>query len=192
MFEDRQQAGLLLARALAKYQGKEAVIFALPRGGVAVGSEIARCLKLPLDIVISRKIGQPLNPEYAIAAVSESGFLVENEIETQKVDERWLERAVEVEMEEAKRRRRVYSAKSLPKTLRSKIAIIVDDGLATGLTLKAAIKEIRSLKPEKIIVAVPVAPEETVDELKKSIGAYYRKFPQLTDKEVVSFLKTAD
>ena len=196
--------GFLLAGALAKYQNKDVVLFSLPRGGMAVGAEISGNLKFPHDIVVVRKIGHPFNPEYAIAAVSESGYLVANEKETFRVDESWLEKAVEDERLETERRRREYSEKKLPATIKGKIAIIADDGLVTGLTIKASIKEIRALQPKKLIVAVPVAPEETCRNLEKvadkvivtkrdksfrgSIGAYYRNFPQLTDKEVISIL----
>jgi predicted phosphoribosyltransferase len=205
MFEDRQQAGLLLAKLISKRPLENAVIFALPRGGVAVGAEIGQLLKLPVEIVVTRKIGHPYNPEYAIAAVSESGFVVENEQETSRVDEHWFERAIEVEQEEANRRRRIYLPGKLPKSLKGKTAIIVDDGLATGLTIKAAIKEIGSLDPNKLVVVVPVAPAETVTALDMlvndvivvknekifagAIGAYYKDFPQLKDEEVISLLK---
>lgn len=204
MFEDRQHAGILLAHLLAKYKSENPIIFALPRGGVAIGAEIAKALNLPLEIVIAKKIGHPHNPEMAIAAISESGCIAENEVETQKVDERWLERAFEIEKEESERRRVEYLNHPIPP-LHDKTVIITDDGLATGLTLKAAIKELKQYGPKQIIIAVPVAPAEATVEFKKycndivvvnsdkhfqgSVGAYYKKFPQLTDLDVDKLLK---
>lgn len=205
-FFDRRDAGRQLGELLSKkYHGKNVVICALPRGGVVVGVEIAKMLKAPLELVIPRKIGHPMSPEYAIAAVTEHGEIVAHREEVSNVDKKWLEGAVQREIEEARRRRTLYLGKRISISLEGKIAIIVDDGIATGLTMQAAIRDIKNKKPAKIIVAVPVAPQETVGELQKevdgvvvldapedyagAVGAYYRDFPQIEDDEVITLLK---
>ncbi|OGY57011.1 MAG: phosphoribosyl transferase [Candidatus Colwellbacteria bacterium GWA2_46_10] len=203
-FKDRQDAGRQLARALREYSDGDSVIYALPRGGVVLGSEIANTLHIPLDLVITRKIGHPSNPEYAICAVSEDGELVCNEVEKAFVNKDWLKNAVAKEVKEAARRREVYlrGIKHIPAT--NITAIVVDDGVATGLTIKAALQSLRKEKPKKLMVAIPVAPHDTLNELRGSadevvvledakdylgaVGAYYAYFPQVTDEEVIKLL----
>lgn len=204
-FKNRKEAGWRLANLLEKYRSQNGIILALPRGGVVVASEIAKNLCLPLGIIVVRKIGHPLNPEYAIAAISESGQIVKNEDETEQIEPLVFQKMADRGLEEAQRRRQKYWGKRPKIDLKNKIAIIVDDGLATGLTMKAAILEIKSQKPKKIVVAVPVAPPETTREIKKiadefvtasipddflgAVGAYYHDFPQISDEEVVEMLK---
>ena len=205
-FEDRIDAGQKLADAVSKYKGiKNVVVYALPRGGVVIGREVAKKLGCPLDTLIIKKIGHPFSEEYAIGAVSENGNAVFNETELQNIDKKWLEKEIEKKKAEAKARRGLYSKNSQPISPKGKIAVIVDDGIATGLTMSAAIKEIKSNKPGKIIVAVPVAPKEVVDPIKKevdefislsvpeaylgAVGEYYDNFDQVSDEEVVDLLK---
>lgn len=205
MFKDRTEAGKKLAELLKKYQGQAAVVYALPRGGVVVASEIAKALHAPLDLIITRKIGHPLQPEYAIGAVAENGHSILNEGAISDVSEEYLEEEIETQKEEAQRRRKVYLGNRKPILCQGKIAILVDDGIATGLTMKAAIQELKlHYKPEKIVVAVPVAPAETVEELKSkgvevvaveipeyfqgAIGAYYGEFNPVKDEEVINII----
>lgn len=203
-FPDRKEAGQRLAEVLEKYNGEQVVVYALPRGGVALGSEIAKRLGAPLDLVIPRKIGHPTHPEYAICAVTEDGYLVCNQEEVARVDPEWLKAEVKKEQAEAKRRRLRYLEGRPEVSAEGKVAIITDDGVATGLTILAAIQEIKKRNPAKVVLAVPVLPrdiadtlEEQVDELaaldipdnyKGSVGAYYGEFKQVEDEEVIRLL----
>jgi putative phosphoribosyl transferase len=208
VFADREDAGHKLAQALKKYQDQHPIIFALPRGGVVLGAEIAQELQSPLDLLIIRKVGHPLQPEYAICAVSENGHLVCNRRELAEVNKEWFKQKVKDEIAEAERRHQVYLDGRKPAEVKDKIAIIVDDGIATGLTAEAAIEEIKQQKPQKIILAVPVIPKETAErlgcevneiialdipeEFLGSVGAYYARFPQISDQEVIDLLKKAN
>ena len=206
LFRNRADAGEKLAESLGKYRGKNVVVYGLPRGGVVTASAIARKLNVPLSIVIARKIGHPQEREYAIAAVSENGKIVKNEEEIEKAGKVWFRKQVQRQKKEAKRRREKYFKGKKPISPRGKIAIIVDDGVATGLTLRAAISEIKGMKPKKIIVAVPVIPEETADKVRKAVnelvcllkpkkgkflgavGSYYNEFFPVVDDEVIYLL----
>lgn len=204
-FSDRSEAGQKLADKLEKYQNQDVVVYALPRGGVVLGVEIAKRLHAPLDLIIIRKIGHPLNPEYALCATSENAHMVCNEEELVGVDKEWFDREVQKARQEAARRREVYLKGRKPISAEGKIAIIVDDGVATGLTMFTAIIEIKHQKPKKVVVAVPVAPKETADKIQSkvdefvaldvpeaflgAIGAYYRSFLQVTDEEVIQLIK---
>ena len=157
MFKDRKEAGQLLAKALAKYKNDRVVVLALPRGGVVVGYEVARALKFPLDIIVTRKIGHPDNPEYAICAVDEKGLLLCNEAEAKSVDPSWLREEIAGQKKEAERRVTLYRGKRKMEEIGDKVAIIIDDGIATGLTMRLAVRAIKIQNPKKIIVAVPVA-----------------------------------
>lgn len=206
MFLDRTDAGKKLAQALNAYKGKPVVVYALPRGGVVLGVEVARSLGGPLDLIVVRKIGHPFQPEYAIGAVAEDGYLVTNPHEVAALDKEWFEHATAAELQEAQRRRKVFLHGRDPVAVKDKIAIIVDDGLATGLTMLAAIHEIRKRRPQKLVVAVPVAASETAEKLRPqvddlvvlhipewmgAIGAFYRRFDQVSDDEVVALMKSA-
>ena len=204
MFLDRKDAGRKLAEALLHYKRQPAVVYALPRGGVAVAAEVAEALELPLDLIIVRKIGHPQSREYAIGAVTEDGDLVSNPQETLQLDPDWIASAAAEQMAEAQRRRSLYLKDRNPIDVRDKTAIIVDDGLATGYTMEAAMSQLRKRHPRKIVVAVPVAAPDTanrirdeVDELVVidvprgwfgAIGAYYRNFDQVRDEEVVALM----
>lgn len=208
-FKDRVDAGRRLAQALIAYQNnKAAIVLALPRGGVVLGVEVAKVLGLPLDLVIPRKVGHPMQPEYAIAAVAESGQLATNPGEVERVDPDWFRQAVERERREASRRRELYLGGRAMPALAGKTAIIVDDGIATGLTMFAAIRDVRHAGAARIVVAVPAAPAETVARLQRevdevvtldndeyylgAVGAYYDDFQQVTDTEVIELLKPAN
>ncbi len=204
-FKDRADAGRRLAAALAAYLKADAVVVALPRGGVVLGAEVAKALSLPLDLVIPRKIGHPRQPEYAIAAVAECGELASNADEVGRVDPDWFRAEVERQRQEARRRRQIYLGGRPAPALTGKTAIVVDDGIATGLTMFAALRDIRRAGAARIVVAIPAAPGETVARLKRevdevvvlagddyylgAVGAYYDDFPQVSDVEVVALLR---
>jgi putative phosphoribosyl transferase len=205
IFTDRADAGKKLARALRCYKGQDIVIYALPRGGVVLGAEIARELEAPLDLIVVRKIGHPSYPEYAIAAIAEDGHTAMNPSEVASIETEWFEERSQNERQEARRRRELYTRGRTAISATDKIAIIVDDGLATGLTMFAAIQEVRHARPKKVVVAVPVAPPNTVQELKEvvdevvalhitpalgAIGAFYLSFDQVTDAEVIELMRT--
>lgn len=203
-FKNRKDAGEQLAGLLADYRGRNVVVYALPRGGVPLGHIVAEKLDAPLDLLIPRKIGHPINPEFAIAAVTEDNhvFYGSNAV---TVDDDWLQKEVEAEKSEAKRRRQTYLAGREPLSAKGKVSIIVDDGIATGLTMRAAIAQLRDQKPDKIIVAIPVVPPDSATMLREyadelvavrtpeqylgAVGAYYQDFPQVTDDEVVGLLR---
>lgn len=203
-FPDRQTAGQQLAEKLQGYAGQPVVVYALPRGGVVPGAEVAKTLQAPLDLIITRKIGHPLSPEYAIAAVTEDGELVRNEQEVARVDQAWFRDEVARQQAEAQRRRQRYLGQRTPVPVRGQTAILVDDGVATGLTVRAAIAELRQRQPKKIVVAVPVLPPEIAEMLKRdvddlvylddparyrgAVGAHYESFPQVADQEVEQLL----
>lgn len=207
-FKDRTEAGKELAEVLEAYTDQEAIIYALPRGGVIIGAEVAQKLQAPLDLVIVRKIGHPYQPEYAVCAISEKGSLVCNPETIEKIDPQWLKERIKQEQQEAQRRHQVYLNGKKHFSAKGKKAIIVDDGIATGLTMEAAVEEIKQQKPKEIIVAVPVIPEEaaqkleiegvkiaTLDRTKDylgSVGAYYDYFPQVTDQEVIDIMTHLD
>ena len=206
MFKNRSDAGEKLAERLRQYKNSNAIVLALPRGGVVVGYEVARLLGVPLDIVVARKIGQPQNPEYAICATDEKGTLLCDETEVRLVDQDWLKEEVERQRKEAKRRIQVYRNGKKPFQITNKVAIIIDDGIATGLTMRLAIKAVRKQKPDRIIVAVPVAPSDIVRELRRevdeiialeptedfmgAVGAYYQEFEQVEDDTVIRLLQS--
>ena len=205
-FRDRTDAGIRLANALAKYQGEDLIIYALPRGGVPLGVEIAKRLNAPLDLLITKKIGHPRNPEYAIGAITEDGDPVCNQEEVEWVDRQWLEEETARMRLEIKRRREKYFGEIVQHPIEGKTVIIVDDGIATGYTMFASINEIKKRKPGKIVVAIPVTPEDIANKLRAivddlvsvqidpfylgAVGAYYDDFSQVEDEEVIALLKS--
>lgn len=205
-FKNRVEAGKRLAKLLTNFSGENTVIYALPRGGVVTGAEVAKVIHAPLDLIITRKIGHPLSPEYAIGAVAENGHSVFNKEGILGIDERYLTSEAEKQKGEARRRREVYLNGKKSIFCKGKTAILVDDGIATGLTIKAAIKELKMhFKPKKIIVAVPTVPQEIANELEdegvkvlalisdkdflSSIGAYYQDFSPVSDGAVINIMK---
>lgn len=207
MFLDREDAGKQLASALKAYENQEVVIVALPRGGVVVAAEVAQILEAPLDLILAHKIGHPYQPEYAIAAISEMGDLIGNKDVLKRIDKEWLEEEKEAQMIEIQRKRKLYLQNRKRVNLKDKIVILVDDGIATGLTIFAGIEELRHYHPKKIVIAVPVAPKSIADKLRvkvddfialevpsdenyqSAVGAYYEFFPQTDDKEVIKLLQ---
>ena len=204
MFKDRNDAGRQLAEKLAQYRGQDAVVLALPRGGVVVGREIAKTLGLPLDIVVTRKIGHPNNPEYAIGAVDNMGATILNDAEAATVNQAWLADEIKREIQEAMRRVKEYRGNRKPIVISGKTALIVDDGIATGLTMRLAVRSVMAQNPARTVVAVPVAPVETINDLRReadevivlepperflgAVGAHYIEFEQVGDDTVIRLL----
>lgn len=207
IFHDRQEAGKKLSLALLKYKNdKNTIILGLPRGGVVVAAEVAKALDLPLDIIVIRKMGAPMNSELAIGATDELGHTVLNEeiIESLEISENYLKEVKQKEQKMAEDRLNRYRGNKAPLSLKGKTAVLIDDGLATGATMRAAIHSVKEKKAKKVIVAVPVAPPETVEKLRKeadeiicldmpvffgAVGAFYEIFDQTSDEEVIELLK---
>lgn len=201
-FRNREEAGRKLAALLERRVHGPAIVYALPRGGVPVAAEIARALGLPLDLVIPRKLGHPWQPEYAIGAVTETGAPVFNEVERAALDPSWLERKIADERREARRRRELYCGGQARTSAEGLCAILVDDGIATGLTLEAALREVRADRPASLIIAVGVAPPEAAarlralvddfvavqipDHFEGAVGSYFVDFHQLSDDDVIA------
>lgn len=205
-FEDRSQAGKMLAGALDGLRGQDAVVYALPRGGVVLGYEVARHLDAPLDLIITRKIGYPGSRECAVCAVSEDGEMICDRLGATRLDPAWLKARAEEEMEEANRRRRIYLEGRLPLNAGGKVAIVVDDGVATGLTILLAIMVLKDQHPKKIVVAVPVSSPEAAERIRaeadelvaldvpdnfSSVSEHYEEFAQLEDEDVIRLIRKA-
>lgn len=207
-FRNRTDAGRRLADALEKYKATDAVVLALPRGGVPVAAEIAARLGVPLDLVLVRKIGVPFQRELAMGAVVDGGvpLVVRNEdvIKEAGVSESEFRAACERELVEIERRRRAYLGSRAPIEIRGRVAIVVDDGVATGATTRAALRAVRARRPKTLVLAVPVAPTSAIGTLKSevdelvclehhdpfgAIGFFYSDFRQLDDPDVIAFLK---
>ncbi len=208
LFQDRHEAGQKLAKQLEMYRGKRAIVLALPRGGVVVGYEVAKALNLPLDVIITRKIGAPGNPEYAIGAVAETGDvqLNQEEIRLFGISPQYVNDEIRRQRQEIERRVQLYRGGRRLPSVRNKIVIVVDDGIATGFTMRASIRALKVEEPKKIVLAVPVAPPDVLDEMRKevdeavclatpepffAVGAWYRHFEQTTDEEVRDYLAAA-
>jgi predicted phosphoribosyltransferase len=206
MFLDRAEAGRKLGQALLRYKGRPAVVYALPRGGVVTGAEVARIIEAPLDLIVVRKIGHPGYPEYAVGAIAEDGYVVRNPNEIETLDQDWFNRAAAAELNELKRRRELFLQGRHAVPVKGRTAIIVDDGVATGLTMKAAVHAIRRRDPKQIVVAVPVSAAETAADLRSevddlvvlyipedglgAIGNFYRFFDQVSDDEVIAVMNS--
>jgi putative phosphoribosyl transferase len=205
LFANRTDAGKRLVTSLQNIS-KNALVLAVPRGGVVVGFEIAHSLNLPLDIIITKKIGAPENPELAIGAVAEDGTLLLDEklVEMLSVPQSYFNEEVERQKAEIKRRLKRYRGDLPSPEIVGREVILVDDGVATGSTLKAALRSLKNRGAKPIVIAVPVGPLETVSELKKeadrvvclltpepfyAIGEFYEDFEQTTDMEVIDLLK---
>ncbi|MFV5686364.1 phosphoribosyltransferase [Flavobacterium sp. GB2R13] len=203
ILKDRIEAGLLLAEKLKTYQNSNSIILAVPRGGVPIGHEIAKKLHLPLDIVLSKKIGHPYNKEFAIGAVSLDSMIIN---EHPGVSNVYIDEEITRLRKLLKEKYQLYMGNREPMDIKGKNIILVDDGIATGNTLLASIKMLRKQKPAKIIVAVPVLPYGTVaifesntDEFIyliasksfRGVGGFYEEFDQVEDEEVVKILNVA-
>ena len=201
-FFNRSDAGRQLAPALRKYANEPGVVLAVPRGGVPVAYEVAKELRLPLEVVLVKKIGHPFNPEYAIGAVGLQGeaYVVPHE----EVNEQYIENEVEIVRSRLAEMKQKFFGDQEPLSLKGKTVILVDDGIATGNTMLATVHILRHEQPARIVIAVPViAPEASqklspeVDELIAllvpetfaSVGAFYSDFNQLTDEDVLRSLK---
>jgi putative phosphoribosyl transferase len=207
MFADRVEAGRRLAGALDRLEGHDVVVLGVPRGGVEVAAEVARVHGWPLDIVIPRKVGAPLNPELGVGAVAEGvRVLDERMIRQLGVTEDYLEREIGAQEEEIRRRNRAYRGGRPAVDVSGKVAVVVDDGVATGGTAAAALRWARSQGAARVILAVPVAPREAVARLSDeadevvslatpepffAVGQWYESFPQTSDREVVDLLERA-
>jgi predicted phosphoribosyltransferase len=201
MFQNRIDAGNKLVIPLEKFKNKKnVIILGLPRGGVVLGNIISQKLKLPLDVILVKKIGHPSNPEFAIGAVSMKSRIIDKDI---GVDQNYIEKTTKDIRELLKKRYQLYYQGKLQLDLKNKIAIVVDDGIATGKTMIAALELIKQEKPAKIIIAVPVAPDDIIRKIEKyvdeviclethtpfySIGLYYEDFTQVSDIEVIELL----
>ena len=206
-FRDRFDAGRLLAQQLKPNygQGKNVIVLGLPRGGVPIASEIAKALHAPLDICIVRKLGVPENREVAMGAIASGGIMILNEdlIQSLNISQPELEEVIVREWQELERRERLYRGDRSMPNLHNHTVILVDDGMATGSTLKAALSVIKQQQPKEIVVAVPVAPPDVCDELKQevdavvclltpkylySISLWYTDFSPTSDRQVRELL----
>ena len=204
IFTDRYDAGRKLAKRL-KGLGKDVVVEALPRGGTAVGFEISKQLHVPLDVLVVRKIGMPFNPEYGVGAVTARGhsYLDTDRIKKSGVPKESIEGVLRSELAEAKRREKLYMSGRRHRQIRGKTVILTDDGLATGVTVNAALLQLKNMHPKAVILAVPGGPADTINALMPlvasvvvldkdssliSVGQLYSKFPQLSDRQVVALL----
>ena len=201
LFRNRIEAGKKLAEKLANYKNKKNVIvLGIPRGGVEVAFSVAKALKAPLSVVVTKKIGHPFNPELAIGAVSPDNYTID---EDYKDKESYAKKTIKELNAEIKKRYKLYTKGKLPQ-LENKTVIVVDDGLATGFTMLAAIKYVKSKRPKKIIVAVPVAAHDSYEKAKliadkviclhiplffSAVGSFYQEFEQLEDEEVKQYLE---
>lgn len=202
MFKNRQEAGHLLAERLKKISPAEAVVLGLTRGGVVVAREIAQALKIPLDILVVKKIGAPGQEELAIGAVGPEGVVVWDEELCQRlgVDEKIKKEKLKIKNEEREEAERLLRGKEKPLDLGGKTVILADDGIATGASVEAAVAWIKTQNPQKIILAVPVAPPDAIEKLRPevddiiclqvesefwAVGQFYKEFSQVSDEEVI-------
>ncbi|AUH71739.1 phosphoribosyltransferase [Legionella sainthelensi] len=209
-YSDRYQAGIVLADLLKDYARRsDVIILALPRGGVPVAYEIAKKLSLKLDIFIVRKLGVPGHEEFAMGAIASGGIVVLNEevLSTLHIKKEAINQVIQSEQDELSRRELVYRGNQYLPELMEKTVILVDDGIATGYTMRAAIAALRQKHPAKIIIAVPVAARSTCDELAPlvetiicplqpanfyAVGLWYNDFSQTTDEEVIKLLASSN
>lgn len=209
LYKNRKAAGQILAKELAAYANRQDVlVLALPRGGVPVAFEVAKALNAPLDVFVVRKLGVPEQQELAMGAIASGGVRVLNEniVRSLGISEAAINQVVAKEQQELERRERLYRGVRPVPTLHERTVILVDDGLATGATMRAAVVALQQQKPAKIIVAVPVSASETCQEFQSkvdevvcaatpnpfySVGLWYEDFPQTTDEEVRVLLELA-
>ena len=207
-FKDRAEAGQKLAAALKQYKDRHPVVLALPRGGMPVAAEVAASLDAPLDLVLVRKVGVPFQPELAMGAVVDGGdpTIIRNEdvIRLCGIDNAAFKAVCDEELTEIERRRKVYLGNRPRVEIAGRTAIVIDDGIATGATTRAALHAIRKQNPKRLVLAVPVAPHDSIEALRAdadeiiclddkdflgAIGFYYRDFRQITDDEVIQTLQ---
>ncbi len=210
LFDDRRDAGRRLAARLAAFRKEAPAVLALPRGGVPVGYEIARALAAPLDVIVVRKLGAPGDPELGIGAVADGdsplGVWNQEMVRTLAVPRDYLDREVAAQLAEIHRRQALYRGGRARVPIAGRTAIVVDDGLATGSTMRAALRSVRRADPARLVLAVPVAPPDTLSALATevdetvclatpdpfgAVGFFYRDFAQTTDEEVTRLLDAA-
>jgi predicted phosphoribosyltransferase len=209
VFRDRAEAGDVLAARLGHLAGRlDLLVLALPRGGVPVGARVARALRAPLEVFVVRKLGVPGHEELAMGAIAGGGILVRNQEVTGRLglDDAVIDRVAAAEEQELARRERSYRADRPPPDLAGKVVLLVDDGLATGSTMRAAVAAATAAGPARIVVAVPTAPASTCEQLRReadevvcastprpfrAVGYSYRSFPQTSDEEVRELLRAA-
>jgi predicted phosphoribosyltransferase len=210
LFKDRRGAGRKLAEQLAAYAGRpDVIVLALPRGGVPVAYEVASALAAPLDIFIVRKLGLPGHEELALGAIASGGVQVLNDeiVQTLKIPQRVIDTVAQRELAELQRREQAYRGNRSAPDVRDRTVILIDDGLATGASMRAAVAGLRALNPAEIVVAVPTAAPETCAALEPEVdrvvcamtpepfygvGRWYEDFSQTTDEEVRLFLEQAN
>jgi putative phosphoribosyl transferase len=206
LFENRKDAGELLAGCLAEYRDKNAIVLGIPRGGVPVAAEVAHGLNAELDIIVARKLGSPVSAELALGAVTANGgrYLNEEIIRELQVSHEYIEQVTEAQREDARRREERFRGARPAPELKGRVVILVDDGLATGATMRAAVRSVRKAKPARLVVAVPVAPQQTCAQLREeadevvcpyqpdpfwAIGLFYGDFEQVEDEAVAKLLE---
>ncbi len=206
-FENRSAAGRSLAAALAGYEASRPVVLALPRGGVPVAAEVAAALAAPLDLILVRKIGVPAQPELAMGAVADGAapIVVRNAeiIQHSGVTEAQFNAVRDAQLAEIERRRRRYLGTRARADVTSRSVLVIDDGIATGATVRTALRSVRARAPKELVLAVPVAAKDTLDELRdeadsivclecpvwlEAVGFFYRDFRQVKDAEVIATL----
>jgi putative phosphoribosyl transferase len=202
--QNREVAAIMLADQLAKYKGQKGVVLAIPRGGVPVAAPIAKKLGMPMEVVLTKKIGHPSNPEFAIGAVSKDSIVVDERIE---VPEGYVAQEAQRLRAELDKKYKLFMGDRKHVTLQDRVAIIVDDGIATGKTLEATVDLVKKENPRKIVIAVPVAPYEAIYRFKslvdevvcllvppffQAVGQFYNEFNQTSDEEVIQLLKEQD
>ena len=207
-FSDRREAGRKLAEELTRYAGTNALVLALPRGGVETGYEVAVALEAELDVIVTRKLGAPGNPEFGFGAIGPGNVRVLNEetVRRLRLSEEQIEEVAEREGRELQRRLEEYRGERDLPEIEGRTVIVVDDGMATGGTALAGVQTVRAQDPDKLVLAVPVAPPDTVEKLRNevdeliclhtprafmAVGQWYQRFDQTSDEQVVDLLEKA-